>query len=167
MQFRLGEPAVPEERFRRSLDFILGRTILCSVSTVGPSGAAYVNTAYFAYSPELELYFMSDPLSHHARNLRRNPSCAVAVYDSHLSWGKADRGVQLFGRCSEAKAGVVLKATEAYSQRFPRFKAWGEGLAPDATARRWKFFEFVPSFVKILDEVTFKDRGFVTASVIR
>ena len=167
MQFRLGEPQIPEARFRRSLEYILGRTILCSLSTVGPSGAAYVNTAYFAFTSELEFYFMSDPQSKHARNLRRNPSAALAVYDSRQTWGKADRGVQLFGRCTEAQAGVVLKATETYSARFPGFQKWGERLAADAPARRWKFFEFVPSFVKILDEVSFKSRGFVTASVVR
>ena len=167
VQLRIGEPTVREDRFRRSLNRILRRTVLCSISTVSSAGRAHVNTAYFAVSSDLELYFLSDPLSQHARNIRRNPSAAVAVFDSHQTWGKADRGAQLFGRCTQAEEGVAVKAADVYACRFPRFSRWSDRLAADAPARKWKFFEFVPSVVKVLDEVTFRQLGFVRASVIR
>src|SRR3990172_9503650 len=76
-------------RLRRSVDRILRTTVLCAMATVR-GAQAHINTAYFCYSPDLELFFLSDPRSTHARNVGANPSMAMAVFSSTQVWGKSD-----------------------------------------------------------------------------
>jgi hypothetical protein len=76
---------------------LLDASTLCAIATVSSAGRAHVNTAYFAWSPELDLVWLSEPDAKHSRNVRSDGTVAVAVYDSGQSWGKPDRGIQLFG----------------------------------------------------------------------
>ena len=75
---------------------LLDASSLCAIATVGPDGSAYVNTAYFAFSSELDLVWMSEPNAQHSRNIRERGTAAIAVYDSTQVWGRPDRGIQLF-----------------------------------------------------------------------
>ncbi len=52
---RISDPPV-----RKSVFDILEDSPLCSMATMGPRGQPHINTAYFAYSPGLELFFLSD-----------------------------------------------------------------------------------------------------------
>ena len=54
-----------EERVRRSVFSILKENVLCSIATVIADNQSHINTAYFCYSDELELYFLQDPGSLH------------------------------------------------------------------------------------------------------
>jgi uncharacterized protein YhbP (UPF0306 family) len=56
--------------------------MLCAIATVSPGNRAHVNTAYFAWSREFELVWLSEPAARHSRNLRANSTAAIAVYDS-------------------------------------------------------------------------------------
>src|SRR5688572_30389135 len=79
------------ERVRRAVLRILKKTPLCAIATVDSAGRAYVNTAYFAYSSSLELYFLSHPHSVHCRNVIARPAVAIAVFESTQEWGGLDR----------------------------------------------------------------------------
>src|SRR5918995_1160531 len=98
-------------RVRRTMFRILKKNALCAIATVAASGRAHVNTAYFAYSDALELYFLSHPNSRHCRNLKTRSSTAIAVFDSRQTWGELDRGLQLFGTCREMR-GVAARTAE-------------------------------------------------------
>ncbi len=152
-------------RATRSLQRILEENPLCAVATLGPRGRVHINTAYFAWSPDFEFYFLSDPRSVHARNLQSNRSAALAVFRSPQPWGGDDRGVQLFGTCSETRGSAANRAERAYARRFPSYAAWtaGRGSSPQQTAqlRSYRFYRFVPGRVKILDESEFGGAVFV------
>ena len=139
-----------EGRIRRSLDRILKQNVLCAVATIGPRGRAHIHICYFAASPELELFFLSDPRSRHAANLRRHPSAAIAVFSSEQSWGGQDRGAQLFGRCARVPLGGKERARRIYGARFPE-------LATNPSVRRLAFYRFVTRRVTVLDEREFGD----------
>src|SRR5919108_684010 len=99
-----GQPlAVPTDaiRARATALRVLNATVLAAWATVSPEGQAHVNIGYFAYSESLTLYLLSHPNSRHCRNLRVNPSMAVAVFASNQSWTEPGRGIQLFGRCEQ------------------------------------------------------------------
>src|SRR5207245_7817415 len=74
-----------------------------------------------AWSPSLEPLWFSEPHSTHSRNVRANPSAAVAVYDSNQSWGRPDRGIQLFGRSREQAGKHAQDAERIYTKRFPDY----------------------------------------------
>jgi hypothetical protein len=62
-----------------------------------PSTRAHTNTAYFAWSRDFDIVWLSEPRATHSRNLGANDSAVIAVYDSSQTWGTPARGIQLFG----------------------------------------------------------------------
>jgi len=144
---------IGQARLRSIAEELLDASTLCAISTVGPRGRAYVNTAYFAWAPDLRIIWLSDPGSRHSRNLRTNASAAIAVYDSGQTWGKPDRGIQLFGN---ARAGGP-DAEEIYA---PRFRAYER-------RESYRFYELVPTRVKLFDERALGAATFVSAKVAR
>jgi uncharacterized protein YhbP (UPF0306 family) len=133
---------------------VLEDSTLCAVATVSRAKTPHVNTVYFAWSPDLDLVWLSDPDSRHSRNLGGNHAAAVAVYDSTQTWGRADRGVQLFG--SARLAGRSAAGTEAvYAARFPEY----DPLRFTA----YRLYRFRPRTLKLFDEQALGGGVFVTA----
>jgi uncharacterized protein YhbP (UPF0306 family) len=138
---------------------LLNASTLCAIATVGPATRAYVNTAYFAWSRKLDLVWLSEPRARHSRNLRENPSVAIAVYEPGQSWGEPDRGIQLFGSAREAVGRAARDAETLYERRF------AESAHTDLTAHR--FYRFRPRRIKLFDERALGAGVFVTARVDR
>lgn len=144
---------VASARIRSLAGDLLEASTLCAIATVTPRGAAYVNTAYFAWADDLRIVWLSEPRARHSRNVRANGSAAVAVYDAGQTWGEADRGIQLFG---EVRAGGP-DAEAVYARRFSRYE--------DAGA--YRFYELLPQRLKLFDEPSLGSGTFVTARVGR
>lgn len=136
---------------------LLDAAPLFALATVSPGGRAHVNTAYFAWSRSYDLVWLSAPEARHSRNLRANPSAAVAVFASRQSWGGKDRGIQLFGSAREVSGRDARAAQALYERRFPESK----GSDLDA----YRFYRFRPRRLKLFDERTLGVGTFVTARV--
>ncbi len=126
-----------DEPVRKSVADILEDSPLCSMATIGPRGQAHINTAYFAYSPRLEVFFLSDPTSLHCRNVARNPAMAMTYARRFPPYAKWMRGP------------TAQEKREA------------EQL------RSYTFYRFVPSRVKILNEPVFGGGVFVVTAIPR
>src|SRR5213078_1346013 len=100
---------------------LLDQSKLCAIATVSPGTRAHVNTAYFAWGPEFEIVWLSAPEARHSRNVRANPSAAVAVFRSTQRWGGSDRGIQLFGRARELRGRSAREADRLYAKRFKAY----------------------------------------------
>ena len=137
---------------------LLEASTLCAIATAAPNGRAHVNTAYFAWGPEWQLVWLSDPQARHSRNIRANESAAVAVYDSGQTWGKPDRGIQLFGRAREVVDPAADDIEELYAARFPGFAE---------VAEAYRFYVLRPQRLKLFDEPELGTGTFVTARVAR
>jgi uncharacterized protein YhbP (UPF0306 family) len=154
----------------RSLLDTLEETALCSLATVGRTGRAHVNTAYFEYSDDLAVYFLSHPRARHCENLERNRSGALSIFRSDQTWGGQDRGVQLFGEARRVVGRARVVAESVYSARFPLYRRWldattSEGRQIGLQLRTYSFYRFRSRKVKVFDEETFGDASFVSASV--
>jgi uncharacterized protein YhbP (UPF0306 family) len=143
-------------RLRALAGRLLDASTLCAIATVSPAGRAYVSTAYFASTRELELVWLSEPRAQHSRNIRRNAMVAIAVYDSSQVWGGPDGGIQLFGAAREAADDAARDAEKTYAERFPDY---------DAKLGAYRFYVFRPRRVKLFDEDALGSGVFVTASV--
>jgi uncharacterized protein YhbP (UPF0306 family) len=146
---------ISEERARRTLFRILRSNVLCSMATVTPEGRAHINTAYFSFTRDLVLYFLSHPSSIHSRNLAMNPFIAITVFCSRQIWSGPDQGLQLFGLCHQAKHAHAKRAVTSYGERFRQYAKWKSKLAPDDSAREYQWYEFVPNYIKVFDEKAF------------
>jgi uncharacterized protein YhbP (UPF0306 family) len=138
---------------------LLDASSLCAIATVSSRAVAHVNTAYFAWSPELDLIWLSDPAATHSRNLNERPTPAIAVYDSNQVWGKADRGIQLFGSAHEVPEPSGDDAEAVYTARFRGFDR--EALSA------YRLYRLRPARVKLFDERALGPGVFVTAKVGR
>ena len=134
---------------------LLDASTLCAIATVGSDGRAHINTAYFAWSAEFDVVWLSEPHAKHSKNIRANESAAISVFDSHQRWGRPDRGIQLFGNAREAGE----TAQDVYAARFPEY---------DATSfSAYRFYVCRPRRLKLFDERELGSGRFVTARVLR
>ncbi len=144
---------------------ILGASPLCAISTTSRDGRAHVNTAYFAWTDDLGLTFLSHPSSLHCRNLRSRPSMAIAVFESKQQWGGRDRGLQLFGTCRETRGGASAAAEEVYGRRFKAYWDWKADSPEEVSELR--FYQFTTRRLKLFDERSFPRTPWTTMSVAR
>jgi uncharacterized protein YhbP (UPF0306 family) len=155
------------ERVRRCIIRVLDGTTLGAWATVTRSGEAHINTAYFSYSDDLVLHFMSHPHSLHCLNVNANSSMAVAIFASEQKWTDPGRGLQLFGRCNQVRGEDAAKAIRVYGQRFRPYADWQDSLKPGDAALDYRFYRFVPHTVKVLDEAEFGDAVWIQVQVER
>ena len=148
---------VAAERVAATARRLLRASTLCAIATVTPAARAHVNTAYFAWTDGFDLVWLSDPSATHSRNLRANPSVAIAVHDSSQTWGGSDRGIQLFGSARELPDRLAGEAERAYRRRFSTYRS-------DDVAG-YRFYRLRTRRIKLFDERTFGAGVFVTATV--
>jgi uncharacterized protein YhbP (UPF0306 family) len=127
------------ERLARRL---MNAAPLCALATVSANGRPHINHMYFAWSGPFEVVWISDPDSRHSRNLLAKSAAAVTIYDSHQTWGRPDRGLQLFGTAGAVSGRAAERAARAYSARFPY----------DPAADTYPFYRFRPRELKLFYE---------------
>jgi uncharacterized protein YhbP (UPF0306 family) len=144
------------QRLIRIARTLLDAAPLCAIATVTWTGRAYVNTAYFAWSPRFEIVWLSAPEAHHSRNLARHRSAAIAVFDTHQTWGGRDRGMQLFGTASEARGTAKRDAERLYARRFKH---------ETGSLQAYRLYRFRARTVKLFHEQLLGGGTFVTARI--
>jgi uncharacterized protein YhbP (UPF0306 family) len=153
---RSREP-VSAARIRTVARRLLDASSLCAIATVSPRNRAHVNTAYFAWARDFRLVWISEPHAKHSQHLRTNASVAIAVYDSSQSWGKPDRGIQLFGTARELAGRAAQDAKRIYAKRFRDYR--------DEDFPAYPCYAFRPRRLKLFDERALGAAVFVTARV--
>jgi uncharacterized protein YhbP (UPF0306 family) len=138
---------------------LLKASPLCAIATIGADGRAHINTAYYAWNPAFEIVWLSAPEARHSRNIRRQPSVAIAVFDSRQEWGGSDRGIQLFGSARELTGRSAQDAGRLYGKRFKAYSAH----ELDA----YRLYRFRPRTLKLFHERELGGGTFVTAKVER
>jgi uncharacterized protein YhbP (UPF0306 family) len=140
-----GEPikirGITQRRVQRSIERLLAENELCSIASITAKGRAHINTVYFCYSGELELYFLSHPKALHCQNILSNPSMAIAIFPSNQTWGKPDRGLQLFGICKQAPEQAARKADKLYGKCFAEYLAWKADLPSDSPMQNHRLLQ--------------------------
>lgn len=136
---------------------LLDASPLCAIATVTPNGRAHVNTAYFAWSDDFRVVWLSEPGAVHSRNIQVNDSVAIAVYDSAQVWGRSDRGIQLFGRAHEVVRPDETNAEVLYAARFPDYQV--------SRFSAYRVYVLQAQRLKLFDEDALGAGVFVTASV--
>jgi hypothetical protein len=134
---------------------LLKASPLCSIATVTPAGRAHINAAYFASAPTYDIIWLSAPQARHSRNLKKNPSAAIVVYDSHQTWRNPDRGIMLFGSARELAGSPARDAEDLYAKRFRTYDRDGSA--------GYRFYRMRPQRMKIFHERELGGGTFVTA----
>jgi uncharacterized protein YhbP (UPF0306 family) len=112
---------VSSDRLQSLARRLMNASSLCALATVWPGGRAHINHMYFARSGLFDVVWISDPDSRHSRNLLTNSSAAVTIFESDQTWGRPDRGIQLFGTAGAVNGAAARQAERAYAARFPSY----------------------------------------------
>jgi uncharacterized protein YhbP (UPF0306 family) len=157
MSVRRSNRPVAWRRIQQVAVELLESTVLCAVATVSPGSSAHVNTVYFAWSPAMELAWVSDPAARHSRNIHARPGVAVAVYPTDQVWGEPDRGLQLFGSAHRVARRESAGVDEIYAARFPGYDR--------AALAGYRFYRLPVERLKVFHERALGSGVFVTARV--
>jgi uncharacterized protein YhbP (UPF0306 family) len=144
-------------RIARLAHQLLDASTLCAIASVSPGGRAHVNTAYFAYTGDFEIVWISEPRARQSLNLQSSRTASIAVFDSHQTWGGDDRGIQLFGSAAKVVGAAAEGAKSTYARRFPEY-------VPEENSP-YVPYTFRPRRMKLFDETSLGAGVFVTATV--
>jgi uncharacterized protein YhbP (UPF0306 family) len=163
---QLRSPEYPSDRLYEAVIRILAANTLCSIATEAEPDHPHIHTAFFAFSADLDLFFLSHPNAAHSRHLSRVPHVAIAVFDSHQVWGTPHAGLQLFGAAEPAREVHADRARALYAARFPQYVDYGKS-SPDTAFKALLFYRVHPQRVKVFDEKAFGDEVHITAVIER
>ncbi len=149
------------EELARSIQEILEANRLLSMATVTKGKRSHINTAYYCYNSSLDLYILTYPNSNHSGNLVKNPSVAVAIFDSSQPWHSGKRGLQLFGTCRPARAHETVEALSLYARRFKGLRKWVRSIS-DIKKLDSRFYVIKIESLKLFDEPNFGEENFIT-----
>jgi len=156
------------EKLSKSVLAIIKETFLCSMATVDPNGGSHINTAFFCFDENLDLYFVSDWRTKHCKNFSKRPTVAMTIFNSHQKWGQSLRGIQLFGECFATDAEEARKAEGIYGARFPGYAKYRKSMSEKERQQSpHHFFAFRTKSVKVFDEDNLGEENFVLAKVIK
>lgn len=80
----------------------------------------WINMAYYAFDNKYNLYFVSTKFSKHTKNIERNPTAAVAIFDSNQKPGTGI-GIQMLAKVhkiinrAELKQAIKIYFTKRYT----------------------------------------------------
>lgn len=120
-----------------------------ALSTSGEAGSPRVAPLFYLPGDNLELHWFSSPRAEHSRNLKRDPSAAVAVYCQAGRWEDI-RGCQMLGAVAVITGLRRRAIAEVYVERFRL------GTLFQAAMVRSRLYAFRPRWLRYIDN----SRGF-------
>jgi hypothetical protein len=124
-------------------------------------GVPWVASVFYVSDGDLNLYFVSDHRTRHAREMAANPRVALAINADPDNWNDV-RGLQVEGQTARVEGMERAKALALYLGKFTSVKALFEtpkSADEHAIVQRLRstdFWRVTPSFIRIIDN----SRGF-------
>jgi uncharacterized protein YhbP (UPF0306 family) len=121
-----------------------------TLATIGPEGPWAA--ALFYVNDGFRLYWLSDPLTRHSRDIAGNPHAAVTVQEDYRDW-QLIQGVQMEGTVEQL--GTIDEAEDVMrldAAKFTFLANWRQppaALAPSLAAAR--VYRFLPQRVLFVD----------------
>jgi len=119
-------------------------------------GRPWAASLYYVNDDNLNLYFVSDPETRHARELRVNPEVAITINADRHRWPRL-RGLQLRGRAKVVSRKTHDIVLALYLERFGDIAALfssPQGSQERKIAERLAsgtFFQITPNWIRLID----------------
>ena len=143
-----------EEAVRARITAFLAAHTTMTLATAGAGGTPAAAAVFYAADDSLNLVFLSEETTEHARNLLARPEVAATIQADGQDW-RGIRGLQLRGRAAIASGAELGHAMAVYGRRFAfvgALLAGAEGpgvlMGPLARARFWVLR---PSWFRLVD----------------
>ena len=132
-----------EETLRARIAGFLADHTTMTLATSAAGGAPAAAAVFYAADQSLNLIFLSEETTEHARNLLVRPDVAATIQADGQDW-RSIRGLQLRGRATIASTVELAHAMAVYGRRFTFVGALLAGaqgpgalVGPLARARFW------------------------------
>lgn len=128
----------------------LSQQKLMSVATYGDF--PWIASVYYTFDKDLNIYFLSDPSTLHAKHILQNPHVAVSIADSHQGISSKKRGLQISGEAHQISGTAKIKHV---------LQLWKSALGvvdPSLTLKvaTGKMFKITPKRIKLFDQELFE-----------
>jgi len=139
------KPILTKELVRR----FLAEHNLMAVATFG--SFPWIASVYYTFDRDLNIYFLSDPATLHAKQILQNSQVAVAIAASRQDINKPKRGLQLSG---------VAKQIHGLAKVKHALRLWKRNLDvvdPQLTVKvvKCSMFKITPKRIKLFDQKLF------------
>ena len=158
---------IKASQISESINRVLEGSTLCSIATVNEQCAPHVNTCFFSYTQDLELFVFTSPHTIHAKNIDNRSACAVNVFSTDQKIGDDLLGAQLFGTAHKLNTTSGLRAFNNYVIRFPVLLSWAASWDAILKGFESRFYKIIINSGKILDEKAFGKEEYVEFSIKR
>lgn len=131
-----------------NLGQVLENCLQCRVLTLatrGPRDLPMSAALFFAYTPDLRLFFLSSPKSQHSLNLERDPRASVCFFPSSSDDWRQIRGVQMVGNGRIATGKEAAEGWAVYLRRF------GFVVTLASEVKKTRLYCFTPEWVRLID----------------
>lgn len=129
-----------------------------ALATNGKKGLWSANV-YYAVDKSCNLYFMSDPKTHHCQDIAKNKkvSCAIASFDPKDLSNR--NGVQMTGVCEQVRGIKMIHALRTYTQVFKGAKKWATLKFIKNKAIHARPYVIRPNYIKFWSDKLFGEEG--------
>jgi uncharacterized protein YhbP (UPF0306 family) len=128
---------------------------LMTIATYGDH--PWIASVFYSFDSELNLFFISNPLTLHGRQMRKNKMVAVAIADSHQKPSDVKKGLQIFGYIKEISGVNKINYALRHWKNFLNIKR------PDISFENMKkglykgrIYKLIPKKIKLFDQEKFK-----------
>lgn len=140
--------SVSKEELKKYVSDYLEKNRLMTLAT-SEKDIPWAATVFFAYDPDLNIYFISRPETRKTKHLHVNPNVSVAV-NHHQSKSGLVKGVQLEGTAKILDKNKDVKELEIFKKRHN----WAEKYL-----HNHELFKITPKKVYYLDDELFGPGG--------
>lgn len=113
----------------------------------------WICTVYYSIDSDLNIYFLTGPLTIHGKQIAKNPKVAVAISDAPQSPNSKKKGLQIYGLCKRISgARKVTHAITLWKQTLGvTSKDYSyEGMVKKAISGR--MYKITPKKIKFFNE---------------
>lgn len=141
-------------------------TTMSIASNHHKTNTAYINTAFFAYDEDGNIFFASPRDAVHSVNIGEDSVVSVAISLPPPEYGEQLQGVQLFGTCMPVNKSQLKHAFTTYATRFGSFKSAVKSISDFVKNTALPNLYIVkPTSFKLLDEIAFSRREYIEGNI--
>lgn len=156
------------DEISKSIFGIIEKTKLCSVATISSTDEglqSHISTAFYCYTNRFDFYILTSPNTIHAKNLEKNSTVALAIFDSHQVWDSPKEGLQMFGKMRLAPATSVPEAFATYIKEYPGLLRYLTHPSEIVDKLENRFFKIEIEKIRIFDEPSFGSEVWIDVDI--
>ena len=117
------------------------------LATIGEDGRPQTAPVFYAETADLDLVFISEIKTDHARNIVRDPRVAGSIAADGQDWATI-QGLQFEGTCIRLSGQEALAAAEIYAARYPFIR---ENKILKLALSKIHYFRVHPAWLRLVD----------------